>query len=300
VTRALLPQHSRYDFVPLPERRDYSWPNGKRLAFVLTTNVEWFAFGAGLGHDPAKQGEPQTHRNYAWRDYGNRIGVWRLLELFDELELPAAHNANSLLYEHAPQVMAAIRRRGDEVVAHGRTNAENLRGLWQPDEERILREVTETIARHEGAPPAGWMGSGAYETAHTLDLLKELGYRYVMDWPMDDQPVWMKTRRGRILSVDASPGNCQLLHGAAGRHCPGQLSPLRRGVSSCPLRGRNNVRASMLTAMTGETTREPAGRSARTLLVDSDESYAALLRAYPRTLGPDATLTGPLTLATVE
>jgi hypothetical protein len=200
-TKPLLPQHSRYDFVPLPERKDYSWPQGKRLAFVLTTNVEWFAFGAGLGHDPAKTGEPQTHRNYSWRDYGNRIGVWRLLELFDELKLPAAHNANSLLYEHAPQIMAAIRKRGDEVVAHGRSNAENLRGLWQPDEERILREVTDTIARHEGAPPAGWMGTGAYETSHTPDLLKELGYKYLMDWPMDDQPVWLRTRSGPILSV---------------------------------------------------------------------------------------------------
>ena len=88
-SKPLLPQHNRYDFVPLPERKDYSWPGGKRLAFVLTTNVEWFAFGAGLGHDPAKIGEPQTHRNYSWRDYGNRIGVWRLLELFDELEAAA-------------------------------------------------------------------------------------------------------------------------------------------------------------------------------------------------------------------
>ena len=82
-SKPLLPQHNRYDFVPLPERKDYSWPQGKRLAFALTTNVEWFAFGAGLGHDPAKTGEPQTHRNYSWRDYGNRIGVWRLLELFE-------------------------------------------------------------------------------------------------------------------------------------------------------------------------------------------------------------------------
>src|SRR5256885_354969 len=201
MSKPLLPQHQRYDFVPLTERRDYSWPGGKRLAFCMTTNVEWFASGAGLAHAPAKTGEPQTHRNYSWRDYGNRIGVWRLFELFDELKLPAAHNTNSLLYEYAPQVMAAIRRRGDEVVAHGRTNAENLRGLWQPDEERILREVTESITRHEGAPPAGWMGSGAYESAHTLDLLKELGYRYVMDWPMDDQPVWLATRAGPILSV---------------------------------------------------------------------------------------------------
>ena len=198
---ALLPQQDRYQWIPIGERRPYAWPGGKRLAFVITTNVEWFAFGAGLGHDPAKTGEPQTHRNYAWRDYGNRIGVWRLFDLLDELKLPAGHCTNSLVYDHAPQITDAIRRRGDEVIAHGRSNAENLRGLWQPDEERLLREVTDTITRHEGAPPAGWMGSGAYETPHTPDLLSELGYRYLMDWPMDDQPVWLRTRSGRILCV---------------------------------------------------------------------------------------------------
>ena len=128
-----------------------------------------------------------------------------------EQPLPAAHNANSLLYEYAPQIMSAIRKRGDEVVAHGRTNAENLRGLWQPDEERILREVTDTIARHEGAPPAGWMGSGAYESAHTPDLLKESGFTHLLDWPIDDQPMWMKTRAGPILSV---PGMTDALRDA--------------------------------------------------------------------------------------
>jgi allantoinase len=197
----LLPQHSRYEFVPLPERKAYDWPGGKRLAFLVTTNIEWFAFGAGLGHDPAKTGEPQTHRNYAWRDYGNRIGIWRLFDLLDELKLPAGHCTNSLIYQYAPQITDAIRKRGDEVVAHGRTNAENLRGLWQPDEESILREVTQTLAAAEGAPPQGWFGAGAYETAHTPDLLKELGYKYLMDWPMDDQPVWLRTRSGPILCV---------------------------------------------------------------------------------------------------
>ena len=199
--KPLLPQHDRYDYIPLPQRRDYHWPNKKRLAFTLTTNIEWFAFGAGLGHDPAKTGEPQTHRNYAWRDYGNRIGIWRLFELLDELQLPAGHNTNSLIYHYAPQITEAIRKRGDEVVAHGRSNAENLRGMWQADEERLLREVTDTITRHEGRPPQGWMGSGAYETTHTPDLLKEIGYSYLMDWPMDDQPVWMRTKHGPLLSI---------------------------------------------------------------------------------------------------
>jgi allantoinase len=197
----LLPQHDRYDYVPLPERRDYSWPDSRRLAFVVTTNIEWFAFNAGMGHDPAKTNEPQTHRNYSWRDYGNRLGIWRLFDLLDELRLPAAHNTNSLVYHYAPQITDAIRRRGDEVVAHGRTNAENLRGMWAADEERLIQEVTQTIQAHEGRPPRGWMGAGAYETASTPDLLKANGYRYVMDWPMDDQPVWLRTRFGPLLSV---------------------------------------------------------------------------------------------------
>jgi hypothetical protein len=179
----LLPKHQRYDYVPLPERKDYSWPEGKRLAFVMTT------------------GEPQTHRNYSWRDYGNRIGIWRFFELFDELGIPAGHNVNSLLYEYAPQVMDAIRKRGDEFVAHGRTNAENLRGMWEADEKRLIQEVVDTFVKHEGVAPMGWMGAGAYETSHTPDLLKEAGFKYLMDWPMDDQPIWMKTRSGPILSI---------------------------------------------------------------------------------------------------
>jgi len=197
----LLPKHTRYDYIPLTERKDYSWPDGKRLAFTITTNVECFAFGAGLGHDPAKTGEPQTHRNYSWRDYGNRIGIWRFFELFEELGIPVGHNVNSLLYEYAPQIMTAIRKRGDEFVAHGRTNAENLRGMWQADEQRIIQEVVDTFIKHEGVAPKGWMGAGAYETSFTPDLLKEAGFQYLMDWPMDDQPIWINTRSGPILSI---------------------------------------------------------------------------------------------------
>lgn len=202
MTSNLLPRHSRYDYSPITERKDYSWPGGKRLAFCITTNIECFAFGRGRGHDNAKHGEPQTQRNYSWRDYGNRIGIWRFFDLFDELKLPAAHNTNSLLYDHAPQIFDAIRRRGDEIVAHGRTNSENLHDFrWEADEARVIQEVTETFTRNEGKKPKGWMGAGAYENSWTPDLLKEAGYTYIMDWPCDDQPFWMRTRSGPILSV---------------------------------------------------------------------------------------------------
>jgi len=203
MTTLKLPRHDRYDYSPITERPDYAWPGGRRLAFCITTNIEVFAFRAGLGHDFAKTGEPQTQRNFAWRDYGNRVGIWRLFDLAAELGLPLAHNANSLLYDYCPQIMERIRERGDEIVGHGRTNAENQRGLWELDEARLIADATEAFVRHEGerGRPTGWMGAGAYENPATPDLLKEAGYRYLMDWPMDDQPVWMRTRSGPILSV---------------------------------------------------------------------------------------------------
>jgi hypothetical protein len=130
-----------------------------------------------------------------------RVGIWRLFDLAEELELPLAHNTNSLLYEHAPQIMDRIRARGDEIVGHGRTNSENLHDFrWEADEARAIKEVTDTFARHEGKPPRGWMGAGTYENAWTPDLLKEAATR-TLDWPFDDKPVWMRTRSGTILSV---------------------------------------------------------------------------------------------------
>ena len=120
-----LPKHNRYDYSPIGERKDYSWPGGKRLAFCTTTNIEVYAYRKGMGWDPAKKGEPQQQRNYSWRDYGNRVGIWRLFDLFEQLNLPAAHNINSMLYEYYPQITDKIRARGDEVImAHHDTVVE--------------------------------------------------------------------------------------------------------------------------------------------------------------------------------
>lgn len=197
----MIPQHKRYAYLPITERRDYSWPNGKRLAFWVATNVELYAFNAGIGNDSAKLGEPQNQRNFAWRDYGNRVGFWSLIDLYDEFKLPSSHLVNSLLYDFHPQLFDRIRQRGDDIIGHGRTNAERQKGLWEADEKRLIDECTQTILKHEGAAPKGWLGAAASENAATLDLLKEAGYSYVLDWPCDDQPIWLSTRAGRILSV---------------------------------------------------------------------------------------------------
>ncbi len=199
-----LPMHDRYDYVPLPERPVYDWPGGKRLAVAICNNIEVFGFLKGLGSDSAQVGAPQTTRNFAWRDYGNRVGQWYLFDLLDEFELPASHNLNALLVDECPQIIDRIKARGDEVVGHGRTNAERQDVLFEADEARLIRETTEGLTGAFGTRPEGWLGPYLAQTPVTLDLLKEDGYSYVMDWPADDQPFWMRTRSGPILSVPYS------------------------------------------------------------------------------------------------
>jgi peptidoglycan/xylan/chitin deacetylase (PgdA/CDA1 family) len=196
-----LPAHGRYDYVPITRRPVYDWPEGKRLAVYFCNNIEHFAFGAGLGADATGLPRPQGQQNYAWRDYGNRVGLWHYLDLLDEFGLPGAHNVNSAALEYCPEIVERLNGRGDEYIGHGRTNSEHQDALWEEDEARLIAECTETVTRLSGRKPEGWLGPGLAESRITPDLLKEAGYRYVMDWALDDQPVWLRTRSGPMLSV---------------------------------------------------------------------------------------------------
>jgi allantoinase len=196
-----LPSHGRYDYVPITKRPVYDWPEGKRLAVTFCNNIEHFAFGVGNSPDSTGLSMPPSQRNYAWRDYGNRVGIWNYLDLLDEFGLPGAHNVNSAVLEACPEIVERLNGRGDEYVGHGRTNSERQDVLWEDDEARLIGECTEIVTRLSGKPPEGWLGPYIAETGVTLDLLKESGYRYVMDWALDDQPIWMRTRSGPLLSV---------------------------------------------------------------------------------------------------
>ena len=196
-----IPGHGRYDYSPIVKRADYSWPEGKRLAFYVALNIEHFAFNTGIGMDPHHRGGPQNTRNFAWRDYGSRIGNWRLFEMVDALRLPATVLLNSTVCHHYPEIVEKIKERGDDVIGHGRSNAELHKPMWEEDEARAIAEVTEVIEKHVGTRPTGWMGPGALESNVTPDLLKEAGYTHLLDWPFDDQPIWMRTRAGPLLSV---------------------------------------------------------------------------------------------------
>lgn len=190
-----------FDYSPIVDRPAFTWPGGKRLALHLCLNLEAFAYNTGLGISYSPGLPHPNSYNWGWREYGNRVGVWRLIQLFDELRLPVSVLLNSEVYDHCPQVVAALRKRGDEIVGHGRTNSEHQNDFKEEGERQLIAEVTDAIRRHEGKPPKGWLSPGVNPSRVTPDLLCEAGYEYILDWPMDDQPVWMKTRGGPILSV---------------------------------------------------------------------------------------------------
>ncbi|MEW9922055.1 polysaccharide deacetylase family protein [Marimonas sp. MJW-29] len=196
-----LPSHDRYDYSPIAARPGFRWPQGKGLAVYLGLNLEHFAFGEGLGAELAPGGPQPDVLNYAWRDYGNRVGAWRVMDMLDALSLPATVLMNSAMYDYAPALLEAHRARGDEIAGHGRTNSERQSTLSETEEAALIADATARIARAEGRPPAGWLSPWIAESHVTPDLLQEAGYRYTLNWCMDDQPVWMRTRRGHLLSV---------------------------------------------------------------------------------------------------
>jgi allantoinase len=197
----VLNDHGRYAYRPITQRADYTWPGGKRLAVYIGLNLEHFAFGEGLGAELAPGGPQPDILNYAWRDYGNRVGAWRMRDMFDALDMPVSVIANSAMYGYAPELMSAFRDRGDEIVGHGRTNSERQSVLDRRQEAELIAEATRILTQAERVAPKGWLSPWIAESLQTPDLLAEAGYGYTLNWCMDDQPVWMQTSAGRLLAI---------------------------------------------------------------------------------------------------
>jgi allantoinase len=150
-----LSQHHRYDYHPIKGRPVYDWPSGKRLAVYLGVNLEHFAFGEGLGAELAPGGPQPDVLNYAWRDYGNRVGAWRMLDMLDAMQLPCSALINSAMLDYAPSLIEAFVARGDEIVGHGRSNAERQSTMSEGDERKLIAEATDVIAKRLGVRPHG-------------------------------------------------------------------------------------------------------------------------------------------------
>ena len=192
----------RFAYSAIADRLPLNLPDGARMAVWVVINVEEWDFTQPMPRTvltPPAGGSPMPDvPNWAWHEYGNRVGFWRFVELFDEFSIPAALAINGSAIAAYPPIVRAAVERDWEFIGHGFTQ----RNMQKVKNERAdIRLVREVITKATGKPPRGWLGPGLTETWETPDLLVEEGYDYVADWVLDDQPVWLKTRGGPLLNV---------------------------------------------------------------------------------------------------
>ncbi len=192
----------RIDYSPITERAPLKLPAGARMAVWVIVNVEEWDATQPMPRTvltPPAGGSPSPDiPNWAWHEYGNRVGFWRFIRVLDDFAIPAVLAINGSAIAAYPAIVRAAVERDWEFIGHGFTQR-NMQKV--PDERADIRKVREAIASATGRPPRGWLGPGLTETWETPDLLVEEGYDYLADWVLDDQPVWLKTRSKPILNV---------------------------------------------------------------------------------------------------
>ncbi len=197
----MLRSHGRYDFCPITKSPDHNWPNGARLALYVCLGIEEYVYNEGMVEDLVPGGSKPDLANTSWRDYGNRVGAFRLIDSFAKANIPLTVLLNTECYDHVPELIDYARAQGCEMVAHGRTNSDTLAGLDDAAQSAYLRSVIDHMIKVEGHAPAGWCSPWLAHTHTTIDLVKELGFQYLLDLGMDDRPVWLKTRTEPLLCI---------------------------------------------------------------------------------------------------
>jgi allantoinase len=201
--------HSYYPREPIVRRSPVAWPGGARTACAVVVCAEYYEMQppadafippnvpGGFGRGPYPD-----FRNYSVRAYGNRVGIYRILDALDHHGIKASVALDALTAKLCPQLLPYIARRGLEIIAHGQSVTRVISSRMSEAHERdYIRETLETIAAATGTRPAGWHGPEYGESSRTPTLLAEQGIRYLLDWPNDEQPVTMTTPHGPILSV---------------------------------------------------------------------------------------------------
>ncbi len=192
-----------YPTSPINRRPKVRWPNGARVAVWIIPNIEFFALDETITTPKV----PDVG-GFSVRDYGNRIGIYRIMDVLDRHGFKGTVALNSDLIDHHPEIIEEGNQRGWEWMGHNESNTRYLNQMSPEEEARTVRNTVETITRGTGQAPKGWLGSGLQETWGTLDLLADNGIEYVADWVIDDQPVAMSLDDGR--TIHAMPYSLEL------------------------------------------------------------------------------------------
>jgi allantoinase len=193
----------RVPYSPIVNRPQFKWPGDARVAVWVVPNVEHYEYlPAGIGMRNPWQRMPHPDiLGYGTRDYGNRVGLWRMIELTDKLEIPITVSLNIANWEHYPEILDAMMARNWDVLCHGIYNTQYLWGMAEEDERAVIRDCVDSFRRMTGQQLAGWFSPAATFTRNTPDLVAEAGITYYTDWYHDDQPTWIGTRSGKLVTI---------------------------------------------------------------------------------------------------
>lgn len=198
-------ENKLYAHSPIIRRPKLEFPNGARVAFWIGLNIEHYELDkpstslfpgtAGLVPDPL---------NYGWRDYGPRVGLWRMVDILDKHGIRASVLLNSDVCQYYPEVIEEGNKRNWAWLAHGKNNSILQAHMSLEQERAYLSDIVTTLKQATGKQPKGWLGPALSETFNTPDLLEELGLTYLCDWCNDDQPYRLNTKQGKMISVPYS------------------------------------------------------------------------------------------------
>jgi len=205
-----------YDYVPLPHRAPLRWPEDNRLALIVTINLEYwdllkdseqpyYAGGPPVIPDPMPGNVPDFP-NFSWREYGQRVGVWRMIDTFDAVGVPASCTMNAKMGIERRAVIDAVNERGWELVAHNYEQGDLLTN-YQFDRDAEAALIDKALKVYEdtvGRKARGWLSSSLRSTTQTADILVERGLSFICDYMNDEQPYLIQTPSGPIVSTPYS------------------------------------------------------------------------------------------------
>ena len=194
-----------YDYSPLFDRPKITWPNGARVAFWVAPNIEFYELEPP--NNPTRKPWAKPIPDvvpYAHRDYGNRVGFWRMMEAMDAAGIRGSVSLNVAVCEHHPEVIEACVERGWELFSHGIYNTRYTYNMTEAQERAMMEDVIATIKRASGQDVAGWLSPSLTNTPRTMDLPAEYGIKYTCDLFHDDQPQPVNVSSGKLISVPYS------------------------------------------------------------------------------------------------
>lgn len=199
-------RYGPFPYSPIHRRPPLRWPGGARVALWVNPNIEFFGLDdvmpGNVNERVAREHARVPHvRNWSLRDYGNRVGVWRLMETLSRHGIRASAALNSEVCDHHPEIIEEAMRLGWELMGHGITNAVRINEMNPESEREAIFAAVDRIERACGVRPVGWLGPGLAETWGTLEHLSAAGIRYVCDWVNDDQPYRMDIGTPPMVSI---------------------------------------------------------------------------------------------------